>query len=187
MIEHIPGDDRRQFFVVEHVDALWPVADRRSKQLQPEGFGQARQGNLRCSNRVRPTHTAFGQAHAQTVDEFALADTVSTRRGHHAENDKLIAPGSIPAMRVASEAVLQRFDEGMVSFIELSGVQGWDLYGPERAAFLWKNVVKRRPLIVSHQPVVEFLREKRIGAPPGPNASLQHFGSDGIEHFWSFF
>ena len=63
MIEHVPDADRRQFFVVEHMDALWPVADRSSKQLQPEGFGQACQGDFCCSHRVGAAYTTFSQAH----------------------------------------------------------------------------------------------------------------------------
>ena len=92
MIEHVSSDDGGQLLVVEHVNAFGAVPDGRCKQLKPERFPQSRQSDLGCSDRVGPAHTALGQAHAQAVNQLALANAVPARRGHHTENNELIPP-----------------------------------------------------------------------------------------------
>ena len=92
MIEDVPCDDRRQFLVVEHVNALRSVSNGRCEQLQPERFCKPGKGDFRRTDGVGTAHAAFGQTHAQTVNQLALANAVPTRRGHHTENNELIPP-----------------------------------------------------------------------------------------------
>ena len=123
MIEHVPCDDRRQFLVVEHVNALRSVSNGRCEQLQPERFCKPGKGDFRRTDGVGTAHAAFGQAHAQAVDEFALTDTVATGGRHHAQDHKLISARRIPAMWVPSETILKGFDERMMRFIEVLWVK----------------------------------------------------------------